>query len=159
MIQSLGSAQEAAIGFLEAMVGPRDRCFALSFSDKPKLLMERTSDVDAVATQLQGLVAMGATSLHDAIVTSLYYFRGVRGRRALVLLSDGEDTSSSLPFKDALEYARRSGVSLYAIGLRIGKADISVRNKLDALAKETGGRAIYIQEARDLKSAYAEIER
>ncbi len=102
---------------------------------------------------------MGATSLHDAVVTSLYYFRGVRGRRALVLLSDGEDTSSSLPFKDALEYARRSGVSIYAIGLRIGRADLGVRNKLDALAKETGGRTYYIENAIDLGSAYAEIEK
>lgn len=158
MIQSLGEAQRAAIDFLGAMVGPRDRCFALSFSDRPKLLMERTSDVGAVAEQLEGLIANGATSLHDAVVTSLYYFRGVRGRRALVLLSDGEDTSSSLPFKDALEYARRSGVSIYAIGLRIGKADFGVRKKLDALAQETGGRALYIDNAAELSSAYAEIE-
>lgn len=159
MIQSLGEAQRAAVDFLESMVGPRDRCFALSFADKPKLLMERTSDVGAVSEQLEGLQAMGATSLHDAVVTSLYYFRGVRGRRALVLLSDGEDTSSSLAFKDALEYARRSGVSIYAIGLRIGKTDITVRGKLDALAKETGGRTYYIQNAADLGSAYAEIEK
>lgn len=159
MIQSLGEAQRAAVDFLEAMVGPRDRCFALSFSDKPKLLMERTSDVGAVAEQLEGLQAMGATSLHDAVVTSLYYFRGVRGRRALVLLSDGEDTSSSLAFKDALEYARRSGVSIYAIGLRIGRGDITVRGKLDALAKETGGRTYYIENAADLGTAYAEIEK
>ena len=159
MIQSLGEAQRAAVGFLEAMVGPSDRCFALSFSDTPKLLMERTSDVGAVAEKLEGLMASGATSLHDAVVTSLYYFRGVRGRRALVLLSDGEDTSSSLPFRDALEYARRSGVSVYSIGLRIKKGDIGVRNKLEALGKETGGRAIFIENASDLASAYAEIEK
>jgi Ca-activated chloride channel family protein len=158
MIQSLGEAQAAAVDFLEAMVGPRDRAFALSFSDRPKLLMERTSDVGAVAEQLEGLVAAGATSLHDAVVTSLYYFRGVRGRRALVLLSDGEDTSSSLPFKDALEYARRSGVSIYAIGLRIKKTDLGVRSKLDALAKETGGRTLYIENAADLSTAYEQIE-
>lgn len=159
MIQSLGEAQNAAVGFLEAMVGPRDRCFALSFSDSPKLLMERTSDVGAVAQQLEGLVASGATSLHDAVVTSLYYFRGVRGRRALVLLSDGEDTSSSLPFKDALEYARRSGVSIYSIGLRIKKGDFGVRKKLEALAQETGGRTLFIENAADLSSAYAQIEK
>ncbi len=158
MIQSLGEAQRAAIDFLQAMVGPRDRCFALSFSERPKLLMERTSDVGAVAEQLEGLTAIGATALHDAVVTSLYYFRGVRGRRALVVLSDGEDTASSLQFKDALEYARRSGVSIYAIGLRIGKADFGVRKKLDALAEETGGRTFYIDNAADLGGAYAEIE-
>lgn len=159
MIQSLGEAQSAATSFLEAMIGPGDRCFALSFSDKPILLMQRTSDVGAVAEQLEKLSAIGPTALHDAVVTSLYYFRGVRGRRALVVLSDGEDTSSSLPFKDALEYARRSGVAVYSIGLRIGKFDLSVRSKLDELAKETGGRAIFIENATDLQTAYAEIEK
>lgn len=159
MIQSLGEAQKAATSFLEAIIGPGDRCFALSFSDKPLLLMQRTSDVGAVAEQLEKLSANGATSLHDAVVTSLYYFRGVRGRRALVLLSDGEDTASSLPFRDALEYSRRSGVAVFSIGLRIGKFDMGVRNKLDTLAKETGGRAIFIENAADLQTAYAEIEK
>lgn len=159
MVQSLGEAQSAATSFLEAMIGPGDRCFALSFSEKPLLLMQRTSDVGAVAEQLEKLSAIGPTALHDAVVTSLYYFRGVRGRRALVLLSDGEDTASSLPFKDALEYARRSGVAVYSIGLRIGKFDMGVRNKLDTLAKETGGRAIFIENATDLQTAYAEIEK
>ena len=71
------------------------------------LVMSRTSDVGAVATAIDGLQrGRAAPSLHDAVVTSLYYFRGVRGRRALVLLSDGEDTSSTIAFRDALEYAQ-----------------------------------------------------
>ncbi len=159
MFESLGEAQRAAVGFLESIITPRDRCFALAFADKPALLMERTSDVGAVAQVLENLVANGSTSLHDAIVTSLYYYRGVRGRRALVVLSDGEDTSSSLEFAEALEYAKRSGVAVFTIGLRIGKADIGVRRKLEKLAEETGGRTFYIKEATDLASVYKDIER
>ena len=149
----------AAIGFLENIITPRDRCFALAFADRPALLMERTSDVGAVAERLQDLSANGSTSLHDAIVTSLYYYRGIRGRRALVLLSDGEDTSSSLGFAESLEYAKRSGVAVFAIGLRIGKSDIGVRRKLERLTSETGGRAYYIKDASELERIYGQIER
>ena len=159
MFESLGEAQRAAVGFLENIITPRDRCFALAFADRPALLMERTSDVGAVAQVLEDLVANGSTSLHDAIVTSLYYYRGIRGRRALVLLSDGEDTSSSLGFPEALEYAKRSGVSVFTIGLKIGKAEIGVRRKLEKLSTETGGRTFYIKEAVELSQVYDEIER
>ena len=159
MFESLLEAQQAAIGFLENVITPRDKCFALAFADKPVLLMPRTSDVGAVAQRVRSTVADGATSLHDAIVTSLYYYRGVRGRRALVILSDGEDTSSTIAFRESLEYAKRSGVAIYAIGLRIGRGEVGVRRKLDSLAQETGGRTIYIRNAADLDEAYAEIER
>ena len=158
MFESIGEAKRAAAGFLENIITPRDRCFAVAFADRPTLMMPRTSDVGAVEERLADLVASGATSLHDAIVTSLYYFRGVRGRRALVLLSDGEDTSSSLGFQEALEYAKRSGVAVYAIGLRIGKAEMGVRRKLENLADETGGRTFYIKDAADLAVIYDEIE-
>lgn len=159
MYDSLSQAQRAALEFLENIITTRDRCFAVSFSDRPELLMGRTSDVGAIAEQLEYLSADGMTALHDAVVTSLYYYRGVRGRRAMVLLSDGEDTSSTLGFREALEYAKRSGISIYAIGLDIGKLDFSVRNKLDELAEQTGGRTYYIREAEELRGVYAQIEK
>ena len=159
MYESLGEAKRAAVDFLENIIRPGDRCFALAFADRPELLMERTSDVGAVAERVENLIANGSTALHDAIVTSLYYYRGLRGRRALVLLSDGDDRSSTVEFEDALDYAKRSGVSIYAIGLRIGKSEVSVRRKLERLTTETGGRTIYIREAADLAGAYAQIER
>ena len=159
MFDSLEQAQRAALEFLDNIITTRDRCFAVAFSDHPELLMGRTSDVGAVAERLENLAADGMTSLHDAVVTSLYYYRGVRGRRAMVLLSDGEDTSSSLGFRETLEYAKRSGVAIYAIGLDIGKLDFSVRGKLDGLAEQTGGRTFYIQNADELRSVYAAIEK
>lgn len=159
MFESLGEAKRTAVEFLESMVTARDRCFALAFADRPALVMGRTSDVGAVAEQIEDLAASGSTALHDAVVTSLYYFRGVRGRRALVLLSDGEDTTSSLEFDEALEYARRSGVAIYSIGLRIGITQVNVRRKLENLAEETGGRTFYIGKAEELRSVYGEIER
>lgn len=159
MFDSIGEAQQAAVGFVENIISPRDRVFALGFSDRPILLMPRTTDVGAVTGSIEKLVANGGTSLHDAIVTSLYYYRGIRGRRAMVLLSDGEDTTSSIGFKEALEYAKRSGVAVYSIGLNIGRMDAGVRRKLESLSSETGGRTFFIRGAADLDSVYAEIER
>ena len=158
MIESIGEAKRAAIDFLQSIVTPKDQVFAVSFSNHPVLLMTRTSDVGAVAKAIDGLHAVGNTALHDAVVTSLYYFRGVRGRRALVLLSDGEDTSSTIQFKDALDYARRSGVVIYPIGLNIGMTAIGVRDKLNNLAQTTGGRAFYISKAVELQTVYDQIE-
>jgi VWFA-related protein len=98
------------------------------------------------------------TTLHDAIVTSLHYFRGFRGQKTLIILSDGEDTASHIPFNTALEYARRSGVVVYTVGLNISKFQTSIRGKLDDLAKETGGRVFFISRAEELRDVYREIE-
>jgi Ca-activated chloride channel family protein len=130
----------------------------VAFSSEPTLLVPTTDDVENVEDSLEELVSHGATSLHDAVVTSLYYFRGVRGRRAMVLLSDGDDTTSAMPFRDALEYARRSGVTIYTIGLDVGMLEKGVRGKLTDLSKETGGRTFFISQAAELISVYKEIE-
>jgi Ca-activated chloride channel family protein len=159
MASSLSEAQRAAGDFVHNVVRPGDKVFALSFSDHPSLRMPMTDDVEAAVASLATLQAVGATSLHDALVHSLYYFRGTRGQRALVLLSDGDDTSSQLGFDETLEYARRSGVSIYTIGLKVGISDLGVRSKLSRLADVTGGRTFYVSSATELGSVYAEISR
>jgi len=158
MADSLSEAKEAALGFLHNMITLRDKVFAIAFSSRPELLIAATDDVEAVEDSLEKLLSTGSTTLHDAIVTSLYYFRGVRGRRAMVLLSDGDDTASAMAFRDALEYARRSGVTIYTIGLNVGKLQTGVRGKLNDLAEETGGRSFFISRATELTTVYREIE-
>jgi VWFA-related protein len=92
------------------------------------------------------------------VVSSLYYFRAFKGQRALVVLSDGDDSTSYYTFEDALEYARRAGVVIYTVGLNVGSLQLGVRNKLTALAGETGGRSFFIGQAAELDSVYREIE-
>ncbi|HVS03609.1 MAG TPA: VWA domain-containing protein [Thermoanaerobaculia bacterium] len=158
MMRSLGEARQAATGFLHGIVTPRDQCFAVAFADEPRLVMHRSSDPAAAAAALATLAADGWTSLHDAVVFSLYYFQGVRGRRALVLLSDGDDTDSRIDFPVALEYARQSGVAIYAIGLQNDALDVAARRKLGQLARETGGRLFLIARASELSGVYRQIE-
>jgi len=86
MRTALPEARRAALAFLENIMKERDQAFAVSFSGQPQLLIPPTDDVSAVESSLDDLRSYGATSLHDALVTSLYYFRGIRGRRALMIL-------------------------------------------------------------------------
>jgi len=158
MATALPEAQKAAVGFLHNIMKPRDRAFLLSFSKDPVLLVPPTDDLRAIEASLQGLQSLGWTALHDAVVTSLYYFRGFRGQRALILLSDGDDSASRYAFREALEYARRSGVVIYTVGLNVGTMKTGIRKKLSRLASETGGRHFFIREALELEDVYREIE-
>ena len=157
MSSSLSEAQGAAEGFLRKLQ-PHDRAFAVGFSSRPYLVMPPTDDIEAVSQSLEGLRAMGRTAIHDGLITSLYYFRGYRGQRALILLTDGEDTSSNTPWEKALEYARRSGVAIYTVGLNVPAISLEVRNHLAELAEATGGRVFYVERADELASVYGEIE-
>jgi Ca-activated chloride channel family protein len=158
MEMALPEAQKAAIGFLENLITPRDRVFAVGFAGEPELLIPPTDDVRAIEGALEELRSVGWTALHDAIISSLYYFRGTRGRKALILLSDGDDSASYYPFRDALEYARRSGVVIYSVGIGVSGLKTGIRRKLNQLAEETGGRTFVIERAEDLKDVYSSIE-
>lgn len=158
MAGSLVDTVKAASGFLESVLTPRDKAFAVSFARRPSLLMPPTDDVGAVVQAIEGVQAVGDTALHDALVHSLYYFRGIQGQRALVLLSDGDDNASYIKYKDALEYASRSGVAIYAIGLNLPVFEAGVRGKLEELTKATGGRVFFTNNAEDLAGIYKQIE-
>jgi Ca-activated chloride channel homolog len=158
MASSLTEAHRAAAGFVKHLVTPRDRCFTLSFSSRPVLLMPPVDDAEALGLSLEGIKAYGRTALYDAILASLYYFRAQHGQRALVILTDGADTFSHATWEDALGYARRSGVAIYTIGLGLKMSERSAKNKLNELAEVTGGWAFFIDKADELASAYGQIE-
>lgn len=158
MAQSLAQAQAAAAGFVRSVLKPRDKAFAVSFASRTRLDMPPTDDAEGVALALSGLQAVGDTALHDSIVHSLYYFRGMTGQRALVLLSDGDDNASWFKFNDVLDYARKSGVAVYAIGFNVPGLG-GLRGKLEQLANETGGRVFYANKSEELPGVYAQIEK
>jgi VWFA-related protein len=136
---------------------PRDRCFLVSFDNEPQLVSRFTTDRDRLAQALAGLRAHGSTALWDAIVYGLYQYQGTKGRKAYVILTDGEDRSSKFPFEQALDYAKKSGVAIYFIGLRIGSMQMDVKHKLNKMSKETGGTVYYVDSAKNLARIYAEI--
>src|SRR6185369_938474 len=124
-------------------VRPKDRAALVTFNDHPQLVVKFTSDAQALAAGLTGLKAERGTSLYDSLIFTLYAFNGVKGRRAILLLSDGRDEGSRFGFDAAREFARRAGVTLYVIGLG-EKVD---KTHLAHLAEETGGRAFFLRNA------------
>jgi VWFA-related protein len=95
--------------------------------------------------------------LHDAVVRSLEQFRGRRGRQAVVLLTDGEDTTSRTDWKVAERFAHTMRIPIFSIGLGVGKLDISSRKVLKGLARETGGEAFFPKQVEELPGVYARI--
>ena len=158
MEDSLVEAQKAAVQFLKDVMTPRDRCFLLNFDNEPQLDVHFTTDRERIGQALAGMRAQGSTALWDAIVYGLFQFQGIRGRKAYILLTDGEDRSSKFSFDAALDYAKKSGVALYFIGLRIPGAELEVRSKLSKLSRETGGAAYFVSNAEGLSRIYAEID-
>lgn len=157
MLESLPEVQKAATAFLDSTIGAKDRAFTLSFDNEPYVLCKLTNRKDKLFRSLGGLRAEGSTALYDAIVYSLYQFSGVKGKKALVLLTDGKDTASKFEFETMLEYVKKSGISVYAIGFKIGGADLEVKYKLNKIAQFTGGQTFYVDNANHLDAIYKQI--
>jgi Ca-activated chloride channel homolog len=159
MLEELAQAERAALRFFDLLLTSRDRAAVMTFADRPRLQVPFTSDPAVLAGGLAGLAAEGETALYDSLVYALWYFSGVKGKRVLVLLSDGEDVRSRYGFEDVLRFARRSGVAIYTIGLGLpSKAEVA-RAALQRLASETGGTAFWAPRGSSLDSVYATIER
>ena len=108
-----------------------------------------------------GLAKMRAeesTALYDAVVYSLYNFLGVKGQKALVLVTDGKDTVSKFTYEQALEYAQRAAVPIYTIGIGIRGLDVDTKSKLNRLTTETGGSSYYIENVAELSKIYSDIQ-
>ncbi len=157
MLESLPDAEQAAMGFLDYSIGPKDRAFTISFDNEPYLLTKLTNRKDKLFRSFAGMRAEGSTALYDAIVYGLYQFTGVKGKKALVILTDGKDTASKFDFETALDYVRRSGIAIYGIGLKIAGAELDVKYKLNKLAQVTGGQTFYIDSAKNLEAVYRQI--
>jgi len=158
MVDQLETAEQAALRFFQTIVQPKDRAAVITFSGQPNLAVRFTNDRGVLAGGLAGLRAEGNTALYDSIIYALYYFGGVRGKRAIVLLTDGKDEGSRFRYNDALEYAKHSGIAFYTIGLGQIAKQPDIRMKLAQIATETGGRSYFIDRAVELSGTYRSIE-
>jgi len=159
MERSLPDVQRVVMGFLKNLLRPRDRAYIETFSDQPDLLASFTADFDTLENALLALYADRSTAFFDGVITGLFQFSGLRGRRSMVVLTDGEDTASTHTFDEALEYAQRAGVTIYTIGIDLPVSKIVVRHHLKRLADVTGGKAFFLPRHANLEDVYATIDR
>ena len=167
MEERMGIAQEAAIGFARQL-HKDDQAEVIDFDSQVRILSPFTSDAAALEKAIRATTANGSTSLYNAIYISLKDLKKVKAaspsdirRQAIVLLSDGDDTSSLIEFDEVLDLAKRSEVAIYCIGLRQG--EIARREFKEAefvlrqLSQETGGRVFFPTDARELPKIYQAI--
>ena len=159
MEDSIEQVQAAAQRFVDKALRPRDRMAVLTFANRPHVESRFTKDLGKLARALAGLEAVGTTALYDSLVYALSYFDGISGQKALLLLSDGKDENSTFSFESALETAHRSGVTIYAIGLKEAAKDKNTQRVLERIAGETGGQAFFIETVGELDAIYDQIER
>ena len=159
MHERIEIAKQAALGFLRSVLRPGDRAYAVAFADEARVLQPISGDFAALGERIAGLRAYGNTALHDAVATGVYYASALEGQKAVVLLSDGDDTASTMAFRQVLEYARRTGVAVYTVGVGIGSFDLAVRRKLESLSEATGGRTLFVDRAEELAAVYEDIAR
>ncbi len=153
----LSVATESALRFFDTVIDPaKDRAALLTFNHAVRLRVPFTGDLDRLRYGVTDLAAWQGTRLHDGIIHAGHYFGGLAGKRALVLLSDGEDTASSYLFKQVLEHTLRSGVAVYPIAVDL--VDPLTRKRLKQLATETGGSFYAVDAVEQLDDVYRRLE-
>jgi Ca-activated chloride channel homolog len=170
METKLPTAQEAAIGFARRMRS-QDLAEVVDFDSRVTVLQNFTSSVPDLEQAIRKTAAGGSTSLYNAVYIALKDLKKVVvknideiRRQAIIVLSDGEDTSSLLPFEEVLDLAKRSETAIYTIGLRAGEGPATTTKGfkeaefvLRQLAQETGGRAFFPNALSDLNGVYGQI--
>jgi Ca-activated chloride channel homolog len=169
MEDKMQTAQDAAVGFVRKL-RPQDFGQIIDFDSRVIIAQPFTNSVPDLEQAIRRTTAGGSTSLHNAIYISLKELKKIQARSAddvrrqsIVVLSDGEDTSSLVGFDEVLELAKRSETAIYAIGLR-GRGPDHVRgafNEADfvlrQLSQETGGRVFFARTATELTGIYEQI--
>jgi Ca-activated chloride channel family protein len=170
METKLPTAQEAAIGFAKRL-RQQDLAEVIDFDSRVVVLQPFTNSAPELETAIRKTSAGGSTSLYNAVYIALKDLKKVVAknleeirRQAIVVLSDGEDTSSLLPFEEVLDLAKRSETAIYCIGLRASEGSSSTSKGfkeaefvLRQFSQETGGRSFFPNQLSDLMGVYGQI--
>ena len=141
---------QAALHVIEEGLG-QDEMFVLAFNDENQMVQNFTSDRNRLANSLFGLDSSGRTAMFDAVAFALERLQeGRHPKKALIVVTDGEDNSSELSLKELIEIPEEKDVVIYVIGTfepsdprRPGLSGWETRWQLERLAKATGGRAFF----------------
>ncbi len=155
--------QQAAIRFIQSVVRPQeDRLMLVSFDSAAEMVTDLTGDVTKLELGVKSMRPGGGTALYDAI-----YFASKeklmmdrprdKFRRAMIIISDGEDTESRMSRDQALEMAQKADTVIYAISTNITREDKDGDKVLRYLTDETGGQAFFPFKIEDLDQSFENI--
>jgi VWFA-related protein len=156
--------QEAAIEFLNQIIRLRyDKAFVIGFDTTPEVTQDFTDDTQALSHGVRMLRAGGGTAMYDAIYFACRdkLMQADKGelatRRAIILLSDGEDNQSRVSREEAVEMAQRAEVIIYAISTNTSGIKLRGDKILEYFAEQTGGKAFFPFKIEDVANAFTEI--
>lgn len=158
----LETEKTTAMEFLRAVLRKQDLALVMNFDRSVTLLQDFTSDLRRLEMAIRSVSIGGGTSVHDAIfLASDEKLKSETGRKAIILISDGGDTTSKLKMKEALEAAQRADIIIFAIStpvvgpIMMGGGDAGILKKY---ADSTGGRAFFPSKAQDFKKCFDAIQ-
>ncbi len=157
--------QEAAIEFLNQIIRPNfDQAFVIGFDTTPEVTQDFTDNTEKLSKGVRMLRPGGGTAMYDAI----YYAcrdkimaedkGSVATRRAIILLSDGDDNQSRVSREEALEMAQKAEVIIYSISTNTSGLKLKGDKVLEYFADETGGRAFFPFKIQDVSDAFSQIQ-
>jgi Ca-activated chloride channel homolog len=156
--------QEAAIEFLNAIIRPRyDKAFVVGFDATPEVTQDFTDNTERLSNGVRVLRAGGGTAMYDALYFScrdklLKQEQSGPVRRAIILLSDGDDNLSHVTREEAIDMATRAEVIVYTISTNISGMKDKGDKVLERIAEATGGRAFFPFQMRDVSDAFLSIQ-
>jgi Ca-activated chloride channel family protein len=156
--------QDAAIEFLNSIIRPRyDKAFVVGFDATPEVTQDFTDNTENLSAGVRMLRAGGGTALYDALYFAcrdklLKQEQTGSVRRAIILLSDGEDNLSHVTREEAIEMAQRADVIVYTISTNISGMKGSGDKVLERIAEATGGRAFFPFQMREMSDAFLSIQ-
>jgi VWFA-related protein len=156
--------QQSAVEFLNQTIHARyDQAFVVGFDVTPEVTQDFTDNTEKLAHGVHELRPGGGTALYDALYFAcrdklLRAPKSVTVRRAIILLSDGDDNQSHVTREEAIEMAQRAEAIVYTISTNVSGTKGAGDKVLERIADATGGRAFFPFQIRDVANAFAEIQ-
>jgi VWFA-related protein len=156
--------QDSAIEFLNEIIRPRyDQAFVIGFDTTPEVTQDFTDNTEYLSKGVRALRPGGGTALYDAVYFAcrdklLKAPQTGPTRKAIILLSDGEDNQSRVTREEAIEMAQRAEVILYTISTNVSGVKMRGDKVLERMAEATGGRAFFPFRIQDVSNAFSEIQ-
>jgi VWFA-related protein len=169
MRKKIDQVNKAALAFIRAS-NPEDQVFLIGFNETAELLQDFTGDIDEISDSLENAAVMGSTAIYDAVYLGVQKAHtGNRPKRAIVVITDGEDRESFYSLEELLAKVQESDVQVFCIGFlgEIPKKSLfggwsksvpeKARDALQKISEETGGKAFFPAATDDLHKMVDEI--
>lgn len=156
----LSLEKETAKQFLQSVLREQDLAMVMSFDRNPAVVTDLTADMKQLENAIDSISIGKGTSLHDAVIrVCAEKLMNQGGRKVIILISDGDDTTSQMKFANAIDSLQRADAIVYAVSNRISmEGSFGNAKILKQYAEGTGGRAFFSASMQDIKKAFDVIQ-